>query len=961
MNQHRLAYRVRVIALGLLTVLSAQLASAVNPQLMLTMSRDDQWFFKAYGDDRDLNGDGIVERSYRDTVEYQGYFHPHRCYRYDAGNVFVVAGIATGANRHYCSDGAADAWSGNFLNWASMTRLDLLRKALYGGYRSTDTAALTVLERTHLPTDGHSFVKYYNGPDLALLTPFDTVKTDSTNGGNGNGVDDTDEGISICNTSYKSAGTSQGTNSTAPTALPDPAPMMRVVKKNFSLWTAHNRFQCRFREENAGLDTNGNNSVDSGTNASGNQPRSVDSLNTPGGNRNHIVRVQTCQPGFFDSNDNLENCKAYGNNLKPEGLLQRYGLDGQIQFGLISGSYAKNISGGVLRKKVGALTDEVNTTDGTFSAKVGSQPGIIRTLNAVRIYGYDYSQGIYFGAGSGDNCPFQLTDIVGGNCRSWGNPMSEIYLEALRYFALSGASRAPTPAFNADDSGSIDGLVQDSWTSDPLSEANRCASTNIAVLNVGANSYDDDQTNGMSAVFGDVKTLTNTVGDGEGISGHNFLVGRSGANTNEFCTAKNVAALGDVLGICPDAPTIRGSYHIAGLAHYAHVHDLRPDLTGAQTLRTFGINVAGSKPVINIPIGTISLATNSVRLSPAFRLRRGGNNLNEALNSPTLDGGGTIENFKVVVPHTEVASAVSTIAQNGTGHFYGKVLVYWDDTEQGADFDWDLSGTIEYRVNTNVNPATVMVTVNSLTGAGGGAPQLFGYVISGTTRDGFHAHNGFLGANFTDSTGVLGCTNCQTPIFGGVVAPGQSGPQSVTYTVSDTAPGILQPPLYYAAKWGGFDDSDGSNTPNLSSEFDSRDTSGNTTANGDGIPDTYFEPNNPGQLQEQLGVIFARVAAQGSAAANSCLPDRDHDGIADVDDNCPAIANADQRDTDGDGFGNRCDADLNQDGKVNTIDFGIFKQAFGKITNPNADFNGDGRVNTLDFGIFKQLFGIRLF
>ena len=365
--------------------------------------------------------------------------------------------------------------------------------------------------------------------------------------------------------------------------------------------------------------------------------------------------------------------------------------------------------------------------------------------------------------------------------------------------------------------------------------------------------------------------------------------------------------------------------------------------------------------MLNIPIVATGLATKDVRLSPAFRLLTGGNNSNFAPNNPTLDGGGAIENFTVVVPHTEVASAVSTITQSGTGHFYGKVLVYWDDTEQGADFDWDLNGTIEYRVNTNVNPPTVTVNTNSVSANGGGAPQLFGYVLSGTTLDGFHAHSGFLGANFTDPTGVLGCINCQTPNFGGAVAPGQSGSRSVTYTVSDTAPGILQPPLSYAAKWGGFDDSDSSNTPNLSSEFDSKDTSGNTTANGDGIPDTYFEPNNPGQLQDQLGVIFARVAAQGSGAANSCLPDRDHDGIADVDDNCPAFANTDQRDTDADGFGNRCDADLNQDGKVNTIDFGIFKQAFGKITNPNADFNGDGRVNTLDFGIFKQLFGIRLF
>ncbi len=58
-------------------------------------------------------------------------------------------------------------WSGNFLNWATMTRMDAIRKVLYGGYRSTDTATKTVLERTFLPTDAHSFVKYYNEADIA--------------------------------------------------------------------------------------------------------------------------------------------------------------------------------------------------------------------------------------------------------------------------------------------------------------------------------------------------------------------------------------------------------------------------------------------------------------------------------------------------------------------------------------------------------------------------------------------------------------------------------------------------------------------------------------------------------------------------------------------------------------------------------------------------------------------------
>lgn len=43
-------------------------------------------------------------------------------------------------------------------------------------------------------------------------------------------------------------------------------------------------------------------------------------------------------------------------------------------------------------------------------------------------------------------------------------------------------------------------------------------------------------------------------------------------------------------------------------------------------------------------------------------------------------------------------------------------------------------------------------------------------------------------------------------------------------------------------------------------------------------------------------------------------------------------------------------ADLNQDGKVNLVDFSIFLLGWGK-TNSDSDFNGDGAVNLADFSI----------
>lgn len=44
-----------------------------------------------------------------------------------------------------------DAFSGNFLNWASNSAIDMLRLALSGGDRYIDTSDLTVLQRAVIP------------------------------------------------------------------------------------------------------------------------------------------------------------------------------------------------------------------------------------------------------------------------------------------------------------------------------------------------------------------------------------------------------------------------------------------------------------------------------------------------------------------------------------------------------------------------------------------------------------------------------------------------------------------------------------------------------------------------------------------------------------------------------------------------------------------------------------------
>ncbi|MEM6640257.1 MAG: trypsin-like peptidase domain-containing protein, partial [Pseudomonadota bacterium] len=83
--------------------------------------------------------------------------------------------------------------------------------------------------------------------------------------------------------------------------------------------------------------------------------------------------------------------------------------------------------------------------------------------------------------------------------------------------------------------------------------------------------------------------------------------------------------------------------------------------------------------------------------------------------------------------------------------------------------------------------------------------------------------------------------------------------------------------------------------------------------------------------------------------------DTDGDNVDDSVDNCTLVSNADQIDADGDGYGNLCDADLNNDGVVNVLDLGILRTRFFSA-DPVADFNNDGVVNLVDLGLMRQQF-----
>ncbi|MFK8031036.1 MAG: hypothetical protein AB8G18_12445 [Gammaproteobacteria bacterium] len=84
--------------------------------------------------------------------------------------------------------------------------------------------------------------------------------------------------------------------------------------------------------------------------------------------------------------------------------------------------------------------------------------------------------------------------------------------------------------------------------------------------------------------------------------------------------------------------------------------------------------------------------------------------------------------------------------------------------------------------------------------------------------------------------------------------------------------------------------------------------------------------------------------------------DTDGDGVSDVADNCTAVANSSQTDTDADGIGNSCDPDFNNDCAVNFIDYVELTEAFLSTASPLYDLNSDGVVNFIDVSIFQSFF-----
>lgn len=872
--------------------------------MMLTASRDHTLFGPMYTDYEDLTGSGKIDPTYRPDFDYYGYFDPSKCYSHD-GDKFVPGAFKDATT--WCQNHATFRWSGNFLNWATMTRIDVVRKMLYGGYRYTDTATSTVLQLAQLGTDAHAFAKYYRGDDIAKYTPFSTSELTR---------DGAYVGLTTC---------AMSTTSDASTGVP----ILRMVKGNVLLWSTSAKKVCRWRPvKNKGDVANGDywfgaklvgyfarDAAISGSDLQGAPEHAEiapfddsDDLPASIGSDGLRVRVQACVADLIG----LENCKAFSSkdasgvvtkSLKPSGILLDYGYAGsasdsaRAEFGLISGSYDNNLSGGVLRKNIGNVNDEVKA-DGTFCHKAATPctGGIIKSFDSFRLYGAGASS---YTTDASFSWVMPST-LINKKFPSWGNPVGEMLIEALSYFANTGKSE-----YNNVQAVTIDtalGLPAPAWQ-DPLDDLldvsgagnlkrgevygkSICRPMSTLAISSSAVSFDRDEVAKFDSAMpnrgGDtLATFTDKVGVREGIADSVRSVASVTGDWGQDCTSKTVTHLWEVSGICPEAPATKGSFLSAGAALYGNTRAIR-------TTEGAGKNIPGFEQK-SLPSDLPGYALRVKTLAAAM----GGGVARIEVTDPSSGAKVYITPESIWDVKSKIGSAQSTwlpgamltikllnSATTGGKTTAASYVVTWNDAQFGGDYDMDIVGYISYVID----GGSLKVTTDILN-VDGGLPGSHGFSVTGAVDGaGRYITHGSHAIAFDDcalngqpatQTYNLRCKYNDagmptTPNGGGFdnwAWPTTYGGQTVGFSGIGTsttkafqfnvnkAGSVLEDPLWYAAKYGSFTTGE--------DEFMAVSTATLPTASAQA--EGYFLARDPAKLEAGLRKALDKILAAGNS------------------------------------------------------------------------------------------------
>ncbi len=474
-----------------------------------------------------INGEGIC---YTSNETYLGYFDPKKCYVYDTsgsntGNVQLATGPQTGVSPHHfrpvgytdnnfqCSSGHG-YFSGNFMNWATMTALDEFRGVMTGGARLVDTAgpgAKTLLTRTHRYGDWKFVPKKISS---ALHGP-----------------------SSISMSGYQFINDASKLTPFSDTVI----------------------------------------SVDNGIGTSyGNRVKFYNGAGVLLGEYNVIVEV--CNPSVGIEDNCTEYTDAGGNTwYKPEGVIQKHALEMRFALSSYSAQRWSIRNGGVLRANAKYIGYQRPAQGGGLEINPNAE------IDAQGRYVFN-PDNVTLGAGVNNSGIINYINSFALSAAGYkyNDPVAELYYEGLRYIKNLGRTPEYADAYFGVD-GSLAALTDDEKDNFPVIKVwddpilNACQSTYMIAIGDqfawGDNSLPGSTLNGSGVPARpsnpdtdiNVDTLTDTVGSLE-----NYYPGTLGSQTY---------ALRDYNG-----------WYLAGLTYYANTEDIRADLAGVQTVKTFVVD-----------------------------------------------------------------------------------------------------------------------------------------------------------------------------------------------------------------------------------------------------------------------------------------------------------------------------------------------------------------------------------
>lgn len=480
---------------------------------------------------------------YSTSTAYLGYFDNLKCYDYDSTNSYFTPVAAPGSSIPDCTG----HWSGNMLNWATMTALDEFRQSLTGGNRSIDVDSATgntVLLRSYLNTQSTAG----NFPDKSL------------------------------------------TKALAKSAVGD---------SNFNNITTT---YIRNYQQSSSFQISNNSSFGSGsyTDSSGRKQ-------TGGVTTTYVAAVQVCVASKLESNCNANTKNSYpgsGKYNKPEGLIQqnyqriRVGAAGYVfQSGagpangavraLIEDNGPDVYNGNGARTACSNSKTQWSCTTGAFIANpdtpgtitpggsTGSAASLSGAINYLNKFGYDNGYETY-------------------------DTLADLYWASLAYLMNVPLDSSYTSGMTATNSMDTKFAVYTGTNlNDPLQY--QCQANSIVTIGDSHTWYDTRVPSTSSPPAGSNQGALSPV-NGADAGLYATMLGNlpliEGAATLK--TMASFWGSGTSLGSKSEPNgTTNPTYNMAGLAYFAHTQDIRPapadgstdKLPGKQTVDTYTVDV----------------------------------------------------------------------------------------------------------------------------------------------------------------------------------------------------------------------------------------------------------------------------------------------------------------------------------------------------------------------------------